>query len=43
MMRVAKARAESLGLEFNWQLLIVKGADHDNAKMTPAVAAIAVQ
>lgn len=43
MYRVAKARAETLGLEFNWQLLIVKGADHDNAKMTPAAAAIAVQ
>ena len=43
MYRIAKARAEALDLEFNWQLFIVKGADHVNAKMTPAAAAIARQ
>jgi hypothetical protein len=40
MHRVAKARAEELGLKFNWELFIIKGADHDNAKMAPAAAAI---
>lgn len=43
MYRVSKQRAEELGLEFNWQVLIVKGADHDNAKMAPAAAALAIQ
>lgn len=43
MYRISKKRAEELGLEFNWQLLVVKGADHDNAKMAPAAAAIAVR
>lgn len=39
MYRVAKARAGELGLDFNWKLFTVKGADHDNAKMAPAAAA----
>ena len=43
MFRVAKARAEELGLEFSWKLVIVNGADHDNAKMAPAAAALSVQ
>ena len=43
MYRVAKARAEELGLEFNWQLFIVKGAHHSNARMAPAAAAISKQ
>ncbi len=40
MYRVGKARAEQLGVEFNWQLLIVDGADHDNAMMAPAAATL---
>jgi hypothetical protein len=43
MYRVSKKRAEDLGLQFNWQVFVVKDADHDNAKMAPAAAAIAVQ
>ncbi len=43
MYRVAQEQAEDLGLEFNWQLLVVKGADHDNAKMAPAAAALAAK
>ncbi|MCH9694185.1 MAG: alpha/beta hydrolase [Gammaproteobacteria bacterium] len=41
MYRTAKGRAEELDLTFNWQIFVVKGADHNNAKMTPAAAAIA--
>ena len=40
MHRVAKSKAEQLGVEFNWQLLIVEGADHDNARMAPAAATL---
>ena len=40
MHRVGKARADELGAQFNWQLLVVKGADHDNAKMAPAAATL---
>ena len=36
--RVAKARAEELGAEFNWQLRDVPGATHSNAEMTPTAA-----
>lgn len=43
MYSVAKARAEELGLPFNWQMFVIKGADHNNAKMVPAAAAIAAQ
>ena len=43
MYRIAKARADELGLAFNWQVFVVKGADHVNAKMAPAAAAIAIQ
>lgn len=40
MFRVAAAKAEELGAEFNWQLMLVPGADHDNAKMAPAAATL---
>jgi hypothetical protein len=43
MYRVSKARAEELGLEFNWQIFIIKDAGHVNAQMTPAAAAMAAQ
>jgi hypothetical protein len=36
--RVARARAEDLGVEFNWRLQEVPGATHSNAEMTPAAA-----
>lgn len=39
MFRVAKALADQREVEFNWQLFVVEGADHDNAKMSPAAAA----
>ena len=41
MYRTAKARAEALGLEFNWQIFFVKDAHHSNAKMAPTAAVIA--
>lgn len=41
--RVAKARAEEMGIPFNWQLFVIKGADHVNAKMAPAAAVIAAE
>ncbi len=37
--RVAEARAQALGVPFNWQLEVVPGAGHVNAEMTPAAAA----
>jgi poly(3-hydroxybutyrate) depolymerase len=40
MYRVAKARAEELGVPFNWKLIVVKDADHDNAKMAPVAAGL---
>ncbi len=43
MYREGKARAEELGTDFNWQLHVVDGADHDNAKMAPAAAALIPQ
>ena len=42
MQRAAKSRAEELGLDFKWQLAVVNGADHVNAKMAPAAAALIV-
>ncbi|NIL99806.1 MAG: alpha/beta hydrolase [Acidobacteria bacterium] len=36
--RVARARAEDLGVAFNWRLQEVAGATHSNAEMTPAAA-----
>lgn len=38
MYRVAKAKADKLGVEFNWQLLEVHGAEHSNAQMAPIAA-----
>tara|TARA_R110002096_G_scaffold154_11_gene797 strand:+ start:4280 stop:5098 length:819 start_codon:yes stop_codon:yes gene_type:complete len=43
MFRTAKARAEDLGLEFNWQIIFVKDAHHSNALMAPTAAAIAAE
>ena len=43
MYRIAKERSEELGLPFNWQIFVIKGADHNNAKMAPAAAAIAAK
>jgi len=40
MYLLGKTRAEQLGVPFNWRLLIVNGADHDNAKMAPAAATL---
>jgi len=40
MYRVAKAKAEELDVAFNWKLFIVEEADHSNAKMAPAAAAM---
>jgi hypothetical protein len=36
--RVAQARAEAMGVDFNWRLVTVPGAGHSNAAMTPAAA-----
>lgn len=38
MFRAAKESAAALGAPFGWQVLVVPGADHDNAKMAPAAA-----
>ncbi len=40
MYRVAKSYAEERDMTFNWKLLLVEGADHDNAKMAPAAATL---
>ena len=40
--RVAKAKAKALGVDFNWRIQIVSGAEHSNAQMTPAAAKLAV-
>ena len=40
MFLLGRTKAEQLGVPFNWKLLIVKGADHDNAKMAPAAATL---
>jgi poly(3-hydroxybutyrate) depolymerase len=40
--RVARAKAEALGVDFNWQIRIVPGAEHSNAQMTPAAAELAI-
>ena len=36
--RVAQARAKSLDTEFTWEIVVVPGAVHSNAAMTPAAA-----
>jgi len=38
MYRVAKAKAEKMGVDFNWRLVEVHGAEHSNAQMAPAAA-----
>jgi hypothetical protein len=40
--RVAKAKAGALGVDFNWQIRIVPGAEHSNAQMTPAAAELII-
>ena len=36
--RVSSAKAKKLGVDFNWRIRIVPGAEHSNAQMTPAAA-----
>ena len=43
MYRIAKQRAKELDVRLNWQLFVVKDADHDNAKMVPMAAALIVE
>jgi hypothetical protein len=38
--RVAEAKAADIGADFNWRLQIVPAAEHSNAQMTPAAAAL---
>ena len=38
--RVARAKAKALGVDFNWRIQTVPGAEHSNAQMTPAAAEI---
>ena len=38
--RVARAKAKALGVDFNWRIRTVPGAEHSNAQMTPAAAEI---
>lgn len=40
MYRVAKAKAAKLGVDFNWKLVEVHGAQHSNAQMAPAAAGL---
>jgi hypothetical protein len=40
--RVAKAKAKALGVDFNWRIRIVPGAEHSNAQMTPAAAKLVI-
>jgi poly(3-hydroxybutyrate) depolymerase len=40
--RVANAKAKALGVDFNWRIQIVPGAEHSNAQMTPAAAKLVV-
>lgn len=40
--RVAKAKADELGVSFNWRMDIVPGAEHSNAQMTPVAAKLIV-
>jgi len=41
--RVARARADRLGVLFNWRIEIVPGATHSNAEMTPRAAHLVVR
>ena len=38
MYHVAKTNAAKIGAELKWRVMVVEGADHDNAKMAPAAA-----
>lgn len=38
MFDAAKDAADDFGVTFGWQVLVIPGADHDNAKMAPAAA-----
>ena len=38
MYRTAEASAQKLGVEFNWTLLKVHGAEHSDAQIAPAAA-----
>ena len=40
MYRVAASYAGKRDMTFNWKLLTIDGADHDNAKMAPSAAAL---
>ncbi len=40
MFRIAKSKSEELGVPFGWRLVVVDGADHDNAKMAPTAATL---
>ncbi len=40
MYRVARSEAARRGLDFNWRLATVEGAEHSNAEMTPDAAAL---
>jgi len=38
MYYVAKTNAAKMGAELKWRVMVVEGADHDNAKMAPTAA-----
>ena len=40
--RVSSAKAKKLGVDFNWRIRIVPGAEHSNAQMTPAAAELVI-
>jgi hypothetical protein len=40
MFAVAKAKADKLGVELNWRLIVVDDAGHHNSQMAPAAAAL---
>jgi hypothetical protein len=40
MYNVAKTNAAKIGAEFNWRVMFVAGADHNNAKMVPTAASL---
>ncbi len=40
MFLAGKSKAGELGVPFGWQLVVVDGADHDNAKMAPTAATL---
>lgn len=40
MYHVAKTNAAKIGAELNWRVIVVEGADHNNAKMVPTAATL---